>query len=224
MFPAGVSIRKASGIRSQALSSREPFLLVWFIHNIKQCVTEYINSFYSSSLFQLFTKACTCCTLFLYTAGPSHVLMGEEHNSLCWPDSSSSTHFLLVSHYFCFCQLSVVHLPRVPRFFALTFCPHLNSKLVFQTLLFLLFLNHPILVYSVSLVNLRLNPNPFLLTRQKCDRKDSSPLPTEPQCPFLTTQVHYRPVQVTAPSTKPAGRKSHLKWLLSWLLTLSLEA
>lgn len=26
--------------------------------------------------------------------------MGPEHNSLCWPDSSSSTHFLLALHYF----------------------------------------------------------------------------------------------------------------------------
>lgn len=44
------------------------------------------------------------CRAFTWTY--EGVLMGPEHNSLCWPDSSSSTHFLLVSHYFCSCQLS----------------------------------------------------------------------------------------------------------------------
>lgn len=221
MFPAGVSIRKASGIRSLALSSREPFLLMWFIHNIKQCVTEYINSIYSSSLFQLFTKACTCCTLFLYTAGPSHVLMGEEHNNLCWRDSSSSTHFLLVLHYFCFCQLLVVHLPHVPQFFALTFCPHLNSKLVLWTLLFLLFLNKPILIYSVFFGQPWTR---FFLYDRNVTGRIHHLCPLSHSVPFWPPKSIIAQCRSLHHQQNQLGGSPILKWLLTWLLTSSLEA
>lgn len=194
MFPAAVRIQKnRQGQRPGSVPQGNHFSSCDLFHNIKQRVIECTNSIYSSSLFQLFTKACTCCTLFLYiTWTYEGVLMGLEHNSLCWPDSSSSTHFLLVSQYFWPRQLSSSSI-------SLAFPCSLPSRFVPISTLNLsltpLFLNHPILIYSVVL---HLQPFLFFLyNRHVTGWFFTFVAPTEPQSLGSTTQVHHPPEQVT---------------------------